>query len=267
MVPPTSAPVTGVRNASSPSSSPSSSPPGSRRWETASPRPRRSSCSCSSWSASARPVTASPACSRRCRAGSGSTSSSPSRPAGSPSTTRTTSRSSPPRRWSGSRSPRSRCGACVSRRARRDVPASSTGCSRSADLAAGGGRLPRRPRRRVADRITAVLDLDRCRFVPEPRRPRGPLLRRDGSVERDGGAAGRRAGRAADRRRDRAPGARPRGQLRPLPAHRGQPGAAPGPRAAAGRGAPRRPVRGAAGPTARRGAARLLRTARAQPVR
>jgi hypothetical protein len=61
------------------------------------------------------------------------------------------------------------------------------GVLESADLAAGEGVVPDDARRRVADLITTVLGLDRCRFVAEPA-PRGEVavLRRDGSVERDG---------------------------------------------------------------------------------
>jgi hypothetical protein len=61
------------------------------------------------------------------------------------------------------------------------------GVLESADLAAGADVVPDEARRRVADRIASVLDLDRCRFVEGPVPPRGiALLLRDGSVERDG---------------------------------------------------------------------------------
>ena len=62
------------------------------------------------------------------------------------------------------------------------------GVLESADLAAGADVVPGDARLRVAALITTVLDLDRCRFVPEPSPPRGvALLRRDGTVERDAG--------------------------------------------------------------------------------
>lgn len=61
------------------------------------------------------------------------------------------------------------------------------GVIESADLAAGADVSPGDARRRVADRITAVLDLDRCRFEPGPAPSRGvALLQRDGAVEREG---------------------------------------------------------------------------------
>lgn len=61
------------------------------------------------------------------------------------------------------------------------------GVLESADLAAGADVVPGDARRRVADRIATVLDLDKCRFVPGPAPSRGvALLRRDGTVERDG---------------------------------------------------------------------------------
>jgi Domain of unknown function (DUF4118) len=61
------------------------------------------------------------------------------------------------------------------------------GVLESADLAARADVDPGDARRRVAARIATVLGLDRCRFVPEPA-PNGglALLRRDGTVERDG---------------------------------------------------------------------------------
>ena len=61
------------------------------------------------------------------------------------------------------------------------------GVLESADAAAGRDVVPGEARRRVADRITTVLGLDRTRFVAGPAPSRGvALLRRDGSVERDG---------------------------------------------------------------------------------
>ena len=126
----------------------------------------------------------------------------------------------------------------------------------SADLAAGGDATPDEARRKVADRITGVLGLDRCRFVPGPAPSRGlALLRRDGTVERDG--------EVVPVERDGLPtdveiclpvsGAVER--CWSLPAHRREPGAATDPGAAAGRGAPRRPVRGPRCAPRRRGGA------------
>jgi len=61
------------------------------------------------------------------------------------------------------------------------------GVLESADLAAGEGVVPGDARRRVADLITTVLALDRCRFVAEPAPSGGvAVLHRDGSVEWEG---------------------------------------------------------------------------------
>lgn len=61
------------------------------------------------------------------------------------------------------------------------------GVLESADAAAESGADLDEARRRVARRICAVLDLDRCGFVAGPPPRHGvTLLRRDGTVERDG---------------------------------------------------------------------------------
>ncbi len=61
------------------------------------------------------------------------------------------------------------------------------GVLESADAAAESGVDLDEARRRVAGRIRAVLDLDRCRFVAGPAPHRGvATLLRDGSLERDG---------------------------------------------------------------------------------
>ncbi len=61
------------------------------------------------------------------------------------------------------------------------------GVLESADAAAESGVDLDEARRRVAERICAVMDLDRCRFVAGPAPRHGvALLLRDGTVERDG---------------------------------------------------------------------------------
>ena len=61
------------------------------------------------------------------------------------------------------------------------------GVLESADLAARGGVATAQARRRVADRIAEVLDVDHCRFVPDAVPPLGAAaLHRDGSVQRGG---------------------------------------------------------------------------------
>ncbi len=64
------------------------------------------------------------------------------------------------------------------------------GVLESADAAAGPGVDLDEARRRVAGRICAVLDLDRCRFVAGPARHGVAVLLRDGTVERDGQPVG-----------------------------------------------------------------------------
>lgn len=61
------------------------------------------------------------------------------------------------------------------------------GVLETADPAATAGASPEELARRASDRITAVLEVDRCRFVPDAVPPRSAsVLRRDGSVHRDG---------------------------------------------------------------------------------
>ncbi len=74
------------------------------------------------------------------------------------------------------------------------------GVLESADAATGADVDLDEARRRVADRITGVLGLDRCRFVAGPAPIRGvAVLLRDGTVERDGHAvAVEREGLPAD---------------------------------------------------------------------
>ncbi len=61
------------------------------------------------------------------------------------------------------------------------------GVLESADAAAESGVDLENARRRVAERICAVLDIDRCRFDAGPAPRRGvAMLLRDGTVERDG---------------------------------------------------------------------------------
>ncbi len=65
------------------------------------------------------------------------------------------------------------------------------GVLESADAAAGPGVDLDEARRRVAGRICAVLDLDRCRLVARPPPRHGvAVLLRDGTVERDGHPVG-----------------------------------------------------------------------------
>ena len=61
------------------------------------------------------------------------------------------------------------------------------GVLETADPAATAGVSAEELARRTGDRIIAVLEVDRCRFVPDAVPPRAaPVLRRDGSVHRDG---------------------------------------------------------------------------------
>ena len=61
------------------------------------------------------------------------------------------------------------------------------GVLETADPAATAGVSAEELARRTGDRIIAVLEVDRCRFVPDAVPPRAAsVLRRDGSVHRDG---------------------------------------------------------------------------------
>ena len=61
------------------------------------------------------------------------------------------------------------------------------GVLETADRAAAEGTSAEELARRITDRITGVLEVDHCRFVPGAAPPRAaPVLHRDGTVQRDG---------------------------------------------------------------------------------
>ncbi|HYN65703.1 MAG TPA: DUF4118 domain-containing protein, partial [Ornithinibacter sp.] len=61
------------------------------------------------------------------------------------------------------------------------------GVLETADRAVAEGASPEELARRITDRMTGVLEVDRCRFVPDAAPPHAaPVLCRDGTVQRGG---------------------------------------------------------------------------------